>query len=128
MHFSNGSWNSWGVFIAFYGNQDIINNKLSYKNKQILVLVQQNDGFDFFSIYIYNVNTEKEKVSVLNKLNLNKLIFAGDVNVFFDTLLDAKCDTITLKSWSIHKLIDLNQMLDFCDIWRIKNPKKKHTL
>lgn len=43
-------------------------------------------------------------------------------------MLDAKCNTLTLKSWSIHKLIDLNQMLDICDIWRIRNPKKTHSL
>lgn len=83
MHFSNGSWNSWGVFIAFYGNEDIINNKLSYKNKQILVLDPQNDGFDFFSIYIYNVNMEKEKASVLNKLNTHYVILKILINMLY---------------------------------------------
>ena len=54
----------------------------------------------------------------------NHVIFAGDFNIFFDASLDAKGGTPTLKSRPINKLIELNETLDLCDIWRIRNPKK----
>ena len=86
-------------------------------------------------INIYNANTEKEQVSVLNELitilsnfenTLNhNVIFAGDFNIFFDASLDATSGKPTLKSWSINKLTELNETLD---LWRIRKPKKsKHT-
>ena len=53
-----------------------------------------------------------------NTLNHN-IIFAGDFNIFFDASSDAKGGTPTLKSQSINKLIELIEMLDLCDIWRI---------
>ena len=77
---------------------------------------------------------EKDQVSVLNELitilsnfknTLNHdVVFAGDFNIFFDVSLDAKGGTLTLKSRSINKLIELNETLDLCDIWRIRNPKR----
>ena len=84
-------------------------------------------------INIYNANTEKEQVSVLNKLTTilsyfentlnHNVIFAGDFNIFFDASLNARGGTPTLKRRSINKLIELNEMFDLCDIWR--NPKKR---
>ena len=77
-------------------------------------------------INIYNANTEKEQVSVLNKLTTilsyfentlnHNVIFAGDFNIFFDASLDVKGGTPTLKSRSINKLIELNETLDLCDV------------
>ena len=74
-------------------------------------------------INIYNVNTEKEQVSVLSELTTilcnfkntpnHNVIFAGDFIIFFDASLDPKWGTPTLKSRSINKL------------WRIRNPKKR---
>ena len=71
-------------------------------------------------INIYNANKEKEQVSVLNKLSTilsnfenihhHNVIFAGDFNIFFDASLDAKGGSPTLKSRSINKLIELNEM------------------
>ena len=115
LHFSHGSSNSCGVLIAFYGNQDItVKKKLSDKKGRVLVLDARIDDSDFLLINIYNANTEKEKVSVLNELitilsnfenTLNhNVIFAGDFNIFFDASLDAKGGTPTLKSRSINKL------------------------
>ena len=45
--------------------------------------------------------------------------------IYFDASLDAKGGTPTLKSRSINKLIELNETFDLCDIWRIRNPKKR---
>ena len=81
---------------------------LSDKKGRLLVLDARIDGSDFLLINIYNANTEKEQVSVLNEpttilsyfentLNHN-VIFAGDFNIFFDASLDAKGATPTLKS------------------------------
>ena len=69
LHFSHGSSNSCGVLIAFYGNQDItVERKLSKKKGLLLVLDTRIDSSDFLLINIYNANTEKEQVSVLNEL------------------------------------------------------------
>ena len=107
---------------------------MSDKKGRLLVLGTRIDGSDFLLINIYNANTEKEQVSVLNELttilsnfenNLNhNVIIAGDLKNFFDASLDAKGGTPTLKSRSINKLIELNETFDLCDIWRIRNPKK----
>ena len=45
--------------------------------------------------------------------------------MFFDGLLDAKDGNPTLKSQSFNKLIELNETLDLCDIWKLRNPKKR---
>ena len=91
LHFSYGLSNSCGVLIAFYGNQDItVKKKLS--DKKVPVLEARIDDFDFLLINIYNVNTEKEQVSVLNELTTilshfeniyNHVILAGDFKIFF---------------------------------------------
>ena len=139
MQFSHAPSNSCGVLIAFYGNQDITaKKKLSDKKRRVLVLDTRIDDSDFLLINIYNANTEKEQVSVLDELTtilsnfentLNHVTFAGDFNIFFDASLDAKGGTPTLNSRSINKLIELNEKFDLCDIWRIRNPKKrKYTL
>ena len=89
-------------------------------------------------IKIYNGNTEKEEVSVLKELttilsnfkniHYHNVIFAGDFNIFFNTSLDAKGGTLTLKSQSINKLTEINETLDLRDIWRVRNPtKRKYT-
>ena len=93
------------------------------------------DDFDFLLINIPNANTEKEQACVLNELTTilsnfennhnHNVIFAGDFKIFFNALLDAKGGTPTLKNKSINKLIELNETLDLCDTWRIRNPKKR---
>ena len=107
---------------------------MSDKKGRVLVLDTRIDDSDFLLINIYNANTEKEQVSVLNELttilsnfenNLNhNVIITGDLKNFFDASLDAKGGTPTLKSRSINKLIELNRMLDLRDVCRIRNPKK----
>ena len=107
---------------------------MSDKKGRLLVLGTRIDGSDFLLINIYNANTEKKQVSVLNELttilsnfenNLNhNVIIAGDLKIFFDASLDAKGGTPTLKSRSINKLVELNETFDLCNIWRIRNPKK----
>ena len=64
--------------------------------------------FIFLLINIYNANTEKEQVSVLNELSLilsnfkdihsHNAIFAGDFIYFFDASLEGKGVTLTIKN------------------------------
>ena len=82
---------------------------MSYKKGPVLVLV--------LLLNIYNANTEKEQVRVLNEpitilsnfenIHNHNVIFAGDFNIFFDAALDAKGGSLTLKHCSINKLIEL---------------------
>ena len=111
-----------------------VKKKLSDKKGRVLILDTRIDGSDFLLINIYNTNTGKEQVSVLNELTTilsnfqntlnHNFIFGGNFNIFFDASLDAKGGTPTLKSRSINKLIELNRMLDLRDVCRIRNPKK----
>ena len=68
-----------------------VKKKLSDKKGRVLILDTRIDGSDFLLINIYNTNTEKEQVSVLNELTtilsnfantLNHVTFAGDFNIF----------------------------------------------
>ena len=109
LHFSHDPSNSCGVLIAFYGNQDIaVKKKLPDKKGRVLVLDVQIDDSVLLLINIYNANTEKEQISVLDELSTimssfenihnHNVIFAGDFNIFFDASLDAKGGSPTLKS------------------------------
>ena len=92
---------------------------------------------------MYNANTESEQVSVLNNLpslleNFDvtldeKLILAGDFNLFLNSKLDAKGGKPAVKEKSWAKTYSVKESYDLCDIWRIGNPvtstftfKQKH--
>ena len=80
---------------------------------------------------MYNANTETEQVSVLNNLSTRlenfdatlekKLILAGDFNLFCNSKLDAKRGKPAVKK-SLVKHIQLKEIYDLFDIWRIRNP------
>ena len=55
----------------------------------------------------------------------NRIDSAGDLNVFFDSKLETKGGKPSLKQKSVAKLLELKEEYDLCDIWRIRNPKKK---
>ena len=106
---------------------------MSDKKGRVLVLDARIDDSDFLLINIYNANTEKEQVSVLNELTTilsnfenihnHNVFLAGDFNIFCNASLDAKGGAPILKSRSINKPIELNETLDLCDILRIRNLK-----
>ena len=64
-------------------------------------------------------------LSNLENIDNHNVIFAGDFNIFFEASLEAKGGTPTLKNRSINKLIEVNEALDLCDVWRIGNTKKR---
>ena len=53
------------------------------------------------------------------------IIFAGHFNLFFDQKLESADGNPILKKLGVSKLIELKESLNFCDIWRIRNPKPK---
>ena len=86
-------------------------------------------------INIYNANTEAEQLHRLNDLiNIletfediqNKsFVLGGDFNVILNPSLDSEGGKPVIKRKTIAKLIQITENLDLCDIWRIRNPKRK---
>ena len=84
---------------------------------------------------MYNANTETEQVKTLQDLETllknidfksnKKIIFAGDLNFFFDKALEAKGGNPVLKKKSLAKTIKIMEQYDLVDIWRLRNSKKK---
>ena len=53
-----------------------------------------------------------------------KVIFAGDFNLF-DKNLESAGGNPLLKKHILSEIIKLNENLNLCDIWRVRNPHKK---
>ena len=89
----------------------------------------------FVLINIYNANTESEQLHTLNNLiNIpetlediqNKsVVIGGDFNVILNPPLDSDGGKHVIKKKTITKLMQITENLDFCDIWRIRIPKRK---
>ena len=135
--FSHGTSNSCGVLIAFHGIEKFsINKKFSDNKGRMLILDALIGDSNFIFINLYNANSESEQIKVLEELTLllsqfdltknQKIILAGDFNVFFDATLDAKGGNPKLKQHSVSKILEIKENLDLCDIWRVQNPKKTH--
>ena len=102
---------------------------------RILVIEVKIDDPVFVLINIYNANNEQEQLHTLNDL-LNILetfediqdknfVLGGDFNVILNRVLDSKGGKSVIKKTTIAKLIQITENLDLCDIWRIRNPKRK---
>ena len=119
-----------------------LEQKLFFVNKQetdkegcILILEVSINDAEYILINLYNANTEKEQIGVLNnmfvpleKFDINKKnqpIMAGDFNLFFDSKLDAQDGNPTIKRKSLAILVELKENYDLCDIWRARNTKSK---
>ena len=136
LFFSHGKTNSCGVAIGFYGSKTIEQiNKISDKSGRILLVEATIDDTVFVLINIYNANTEFEQleslsdlVSIIDKvkdIQSKNIVLGGDFNVIFDISLESLAGKPCLKKKSIVKLIQIKEKLDLCDIWRIRNPKRK---
>ena len=55
----------------------------------------------------------------------NRIVFSGDLNVFFDSKLETKGGKPSLKHKSAAKLLQFKEEYNLCDICRIRNPTKK---
>ena len=86
-------------------------------------------------VILYNSNTEREQLKILNELQTillkfddkeyNLIIFSGDFNTFFNAPLEATGGNAKLKTRTVGKFLELKDKFDLCDIWRIKHPKTK---
>ena len=90
--FSHGKTNSCGVLIAYLGTETFfVNKQETDKEGRILILDVSVSDSEYILINLYNANTEKEQIDVLNnmfvlleKFDINKksqLIMAGDFNL-----------------------------------------------
>ena len=87
---------------------------------------------------MYNANTENDHLTTFSELtNLSEnfnftenkpIIFAGDLNLFLDRILEAKGGNPCLKKQLLNKLFHIKEGLNLCDIWRIRNLKAKNIL
>ena len=93
------------------------------------------DNSIFVPINIYNANTESEQLHTLNDL-INILetfediqnksaVLGGDFNVILNPSLDLHGGKPVIKKKTIATLVQITENLDVCDIWRIRNPKRK---
>ena len=112
-----------------------VNKQVGDKNGRILILDVNIDEIRYVLVNIYNANNEVEQVQVLSELSElmkninfleeNRIVLAGDLDVFFDSTLEMKGGKPSLKQNSVAKLLELKEEYDLCNIWRIRNPTKK---
>ena len=62
-----------------------------------------------------------DDIEISNK----QMVFGGDFNLIFDCKLESNGGNPVLKKKSIVKLIKINESLNLCDIWRMRNLPKK---
>ena len=105
---SHGTSQSCGVLIACFTNLKFsFNKQVGDKNGRILILDVNIDEIRYVLVNIYNANTEVEQVQVLSELSElmkninfskeNRIVLAGDLNVFFDSKLETKGGKPSLK-------------------------------
>ena len=99
--YSYGTSQSCGVLIAYFGNLNFsVNKQVGDKNGRIFILDVNIDGIKYVLVNIYNANNEVEQVQVLSELSElmkninfseeNRIVLAGDLNVFVDSKLETK--------------------------------------
>ena len=136
LFFSHGKTNSRGVAIGFVGTKALNILKITRDNLgRILVIEVKIDDSAFVLINIFNANTESEQLHILNDLvNIletiediqNKsVVLGGDFNVILNLSLDSEGGKPVIKKRTIAKSIQKTENLDLCDIWRIRNPKRR---
>ena len=135
--FSHGVCNSCGVLIAYLGkNSYILNEQKTDNTGRILIFDITLHADQFVLSKLYNANTVTELVKSLEEFqsmfkNLDisqnkRIIFTGDFNIFFNSKLEPKGGKPLLKRKPIAKLVEINERIDICDIWRIRNPNNRY--
>ena len=113
--YSHGTSQSCGVLIAYFGNLNFsVNKQVGDKNGRILILDVNIDEIRYVLVNIYNANNEAEQLQVLRELSKlmkninfseeNRIVLAGDLNVFFDSKLETKGGKPSVKQKSVAKL------------------------
>ena len=128
--------NSCGVTIDFIGNTRFeVSNKNQDESARILILDVKVGDIDFLLINLYNANKESEQLNTLSTLcnlldnifdlHCKNVILGGDFNIFFNLTYEAFGGNPKMKNKSVAKFIHIKESLRLCDIWRVRNPKKK---
>ena len=91
---------------------------------------------NFLLINLYNANKESEQLNTLSTLcnllddvtdlHCKNIILGRDFNIFFNVTYEARGGNPKMKNKSVAKFIHIKEILGLCDIWRVRNPKKKH--
>ena len=102
---------------------------------RILVIEVKIDDSVFVLINIYNANTKSQQLHTLNDvINILKtfediqdrsFVLGSDFNVILNPSLDSEGGKPIIKKRTTAKLTQITENLDFCYIWRIRNPKRK---
>ena len=108
--FSHGASNSCGVLIAYLGKKSfVLNEQKTNKAGRMLILdiTLDADQYILINLYTRNANTEIEQIKILEELqnllkNLDisqnkRIIFADDLDIFFNSKLEAKGGKPLLK-------------------------------
>ena len=124
--YSHGTSQSCGVLIVYFGNLNFsFNKQVGDTNGRILILDENIDEIRYVLVNIYNANTEVEQVQVLSELSElmkninfseeNRIVLAGNLNIFFDSKLETKGGKPSLKQKSVAKPLELKEEYDLCD-------------
>ena len=60
------------------------------------------------------------------EMSNKQIVFGGNFNLIFKCKFETNGGYPVLKKKALAKLIEINESLNLCDIWRIRNPPKKH--
>ena len=63
-------------------------------------------------------------LEIFNDLE-NKINLGGDLNLFLDSVLEAKGSSLSIIKSLVSKLTEINEKYNLCDIWRIRNTREK---
>ena len=103
------------------GNKRKLENT-TFEPKNFIIL---HDLFSFSATFkAPNLKNLVLNSTFLLKNNTRKF-FAGDFNLIFDRNLESAGGNPLLKKHSLFEIIKLNENLNLCDIWRVRNPHKK---
>ena len=130
--FSYGTTNSCGVMTGYLASNKIKVNRIKNDNQgRILIVNADIDEEAFVLINLYNANTETEQIKTIYELDQllsdfcldlnNKIILAGDFNLFFDPSLEASGGEAAFKNKSISKLLQIFEQNNLVNIWKIRN-------
>ena len=119
-----------------------VSNKKQDESGRILILDGKVSDNDFLLInaillifYLINSNKESEKLNTqsilcnllddITDLHCKNIILGGNFNIFFNLTYEAHGGNPEIKNKSVAIFIHIKESLRHCDIWRVRNLKKK---
>ena len=122
-------------FVFLWTNKVAIKKIISDKEGRFLIFEVEIAGEKFVFINLYNPNTESKQIKTFEKLFSNmkllnldecsQIACTGNLNFFFSYQLQPDGGNPPFKSKSVSKFYEINETLDLCDIWRVRNRNKK---